>query len=95
VKIKILFCLFVIFMLGFLTSCEDVASDSKNIGNTEIVEPLDYGSGLYFFPAVGAVFGNSLSKFLKENKESMEFIDMELNQDSSGVNGYFVYFRLK
>jgi len=64
-----------IFSVLILTNCvrlatglaTSTAKDKNLIGRTEIVEPLDYGNYVYYFPVSGADFGNSLSAFIEKH----------------------------
>jgi hypothetical protein len=45
------------------------ADRSELVGKTDVVSPIDYKSGVYYFPCVRAIFANSLASFLSEHPE--------------------------
>lgn len=92
----------VVCMAICLAGCENDANDPRNVEtNSNSAEAraagvVCYGNGVYYFPCYGANFGNTLSKFIKDNPE-LQFVDA--TGDGTAVHGfdkgYFVVFREK
>jgi hypothetical protein len=78
------------------TACAvNESNQPRNIGQTKIIAPLDYGNGVYYFPIVSAEFGNSLSAFIKQHPE-MEMLSIAPTDEGyQSIHGYFVIFKNK
>lgn len=61
------------------------ASDRNEVGNTEIINPIDYGNGVLYFPCVESKFANSLSDYLLANPSLR--VDA-ISGDGTGGYGY-------
>lgn len=73
-----------ILAIGF-SGCMSTNDPSRaGSGKTKIVNPLDYGNWVYYFPVNGAKFGNALSVFRKYNPE---LTILAVTSDSEGVYG--------
>jgi hypothetical protein len=88
----------VLLCSGCSCSCagDSDPTNPENIAKAGIVKPVNYGNGVYYFDAVKAQFGNSLSAFIERHPE-LEFVGMAPN-DCSGhgyTTGYFVVFSEK
>ena len=59
----------VVIALSILMGCKypDSASIPANVGGSEVCIPIDYRSGVFYFPCIGADFANGLSFFIQEN----------------------------
>ena len=74
---------------GFLTGCQNGTSAAR-----EVTLPHNYGNGVYYFPAEGAEFGRSLSKFIETHSE-LEIVTMTGAEPHGHTQGYFAVFRKK
>ncbi len=92
VKVTIFSCCLIAVII-FLASCGTAGNPGK-VNNTQIVNPVDYGHGVYYFPTTEAGFGNSLSKFIAGHP-TLEIKAMASDGTSGyGMDrGYFVVFR--
>lgn len=69
--------------------------NTDNIASTKIVEPVDYGNGVYYFDCIGSTFANSLSSFIEIDNVTILSITGDGN-GAYGTNlGYFVVAQQK
>ncbi len=90
---KIVKVIVLCFIAISLFGCNGPGNKEK-VNNTQIVEPVNYGNGVYYFYAAEATFGNSLSKFIAKNP-TLEVVAMTGNGTASHGHddGYFVVFK--
>ena len=93
---KLIIAIILITVVFFIAGCS-IAQNPENVGKTnEIIMPIDYGNGVYYFSCRAAKFGNSLSFFIKQNP-SLKFAGMA--GDGTGIYGldigYWVIFEKK
>lgn len=92
---KVLIVTALIFSLLGIVSCHS-AGNPKKIANANVVQPVSYGNNLYYFDAVEATFGKSLTVFLDKNP-NLELVTIASNDtgyEGGYTVGYFVAFRL-
>ncbi|MBI5077017.1 hypothetical protein HZB94_01370 [Candidatus Falkowbacteria bacterium] len=77
------------------------AANPENIGKTNILLPVEYGQGVYYFPCVAAEFANSLATFIKQHPE-LEITSIAPDdkgerkmQNGGYISGYFVVCKRK
>jgi hypothetical protein len=86
----VLVTLFLSLMSLFLISCDYNPGDRGKVDSSDaIVEPIDYGSGVYYFQANG--YPRNLSAF-KASHPQLEYIDSVLCPNPSTNNGYLGYY---
>jgi hypothetical protein len=78
------------------TSCSDhTKADPGNRANVDgsgqIVEPLNYGNGVYFFPTPDIDFGRSLSAFKGKHPE-LRYVDSTTCPNPEYYNAIFGYW---
>lgn len=89
--------LLLIVLLIFIPACRS-ANDVSRVRQVNPAElpVIDYGNGVYYFPATEANFANNLSAFLYNHPE-LELVSV--TGDGTDVHGrdagYFVVFRKK
>lgn len=86
----------VLVLIVAVSGCNNSANDPSSVGHGPTNEIVAYGNGVYYFPYIGAKFGNSLSTFLESHTE-LEVVAMTGNgRGAYGTEiGYFVVFRPK
>ncbi|GEM_PF-1979929 len=95
----------IVVFIGILFVCTlkslNSSSDIKSVRNTEVVSPVDYKNGVFYFEintnVLPSPFGNSLSSFIIKHPE-LELVSIA--PDGTYYNGrtymgYFVVFRNK
>lgn len=91
------FVFFLIVICFCVYGCKkkDVPFSNGSIKKATVVQPISFGSGVYYFNVVDEQFGKSLASFIAKNANS-EIVTMSPN-DNAGHGwtvGYFVVFRL-
>jgi hypothetical protein len=88
-NVYVLFLLLI--LLTVIAAGCTTSSDKNKVGNTVIVNPIEYGNGVLFFSCTEARFANSLSSYLELHP------DMRVDAiagDGTGIHGldqgYFV-----
>lgn len=62
----------------------------SNLTQTEVIRPVNYGNGVYYFSSRPENFGLDLSNFLQDNPGEVSAIS---NDDRSPFLGYFVVIK--
>lgn len=87
-KLGLGLCLTTILLL--IAGCGS-ADDPKSISVASIVQPVDYGNGVFYFKATRADFGKSLADFIGKNKSREVASIAGDGTDGYGYDrGYFV-----
>ena len=73
----------------------DCLRSRPSVAKTPVIaEAINYGNGVYFFPYLGAEFGNTLSGFIAEHI-NLELVSFSQEQFGFGGVGYFIIFKEK
>ena len=88
----ILIVVIVLFVGLFLIPDTNAASKGPNSNfNPTLNNPVDYGSGVYYFPYKGNKFGMALAYFLKTNpRKRITSVSGDGTSGHGSTAGYFV-----
>jgi len=86
-----LMCLFIICMsAGCILDTNGIPQSMELATPTDIVQPIDYGNGVLYFPCTNAVFGNSLSAYLDSHIARVQAVSNDGTWGSGATGGYWV-----
>jgi len=89
----------IVFLVGIIIGCNyNNPSDRDDIENAiTMMNPINYGNGVYYFPVTGSTFGKSLSYFIEKNKDKLELVSISADDSNKYgyTSGYFVVFKEK